>query len=540
MKNIITLFLLCFISTITAQNTIGTISLDSNLAYDGLTLLAPINSTKTYLINNCGEVVNEWTSTVNAGNSVYLLENGDLLRAGKVANPDVSFGGVGGKVELYNWEGNLLWEYTYSSPTVSQHHDVYPLPNGNILMLAVDTMDMNEAIEAGRDPSMLSENKLYNEQILELERVGTDQANIVWQWNVKDHLIQDFDATKSNHGVVADNPQLLDVNFLNQSTTLANWLHVNSIQYNETLDQIILSSRNLSEIYIIDHSTTMAESASHSGGTYGKGGDFLYRWGNPESYDKGTAADRTLDGQHYPHWIPDGLVDAGKIMIYNNGNMTAASAIDIIDPATSAPGVYVYDTTDGYGPTAPDWSYTATPATDFFSPILSSGQRLPNGNTLICDGDNGYFFEIDPSNTIVWEYINPDTISGILSQGDTPTLNIVFRAFKYAFDYPGFTGRDLTPGAPIELNPTGCGSLSVSENELLDASTTLYPNPVVNVLTINSKDAIDTIEVYNIQGQKIKTVQKTNTIDLSTLNSGVYLVKLYSNDNLITRKVIKQ
>lgn len=540
MKKIITLlFLFIAHNTLNAQ-TVGTISLDSNLAYDGLTLLAPINSTETYLINNCGEIVNQWSSTVNAGNSVYLLENGNLLRAGKVANPDVSFGGVGGKVELYNWEGTLLWEYIYSTPTVSQHHDVYPLPNGNVLMLAVDTMDMNEAIEAGRDPSMLSENKLYNEQILELEPVGTDQANIVWQWDIKDHLIQDFDNTKSNFGVVADNPQLLDVNFLNQTTTLANWLHVNSIQYNATLDQIILSSRNLSEIYIIDHSTTTAESSSHSGGTYGKGGDFLYRWGNPESYDKGTAADRTLDGQHYPHWIPDGLTDAGKIMIYNNGNMTAASSVDIIAPATSAPGVYVYDSTDGYGPTEAEWRYMATPATDFFSPILSSGQRLPNGNTLICDGDNGYFFEIDPTNTIVWEYRNPDTTNGILSQGETPILNIVFRAFKYSLDYPAFTGRDLTPGVPVEQNPTGCNILSVTDHELLDVSTTLYPNPVKNLLTIDSKNTIEKIEVYNIQGQKVKSVINRNTLDLSTVTSGIYLVKVFSNNNLITRKIIKQ
>jgi len=539
MKKILYLLFTIFITNLNAQNTVGVITNETE-AYDGLTLFTPVRSTETYLINNCGELINQWSSTVTAGNSVYLLENGNLLRAGKVANTDITFGGVGGKVELYDWNGNLLWEYTYSSSTVSQHHDVFPLPNGNILMLAVTTMDMNEAIEAGRDPSKLTENKLFNEQILELEPVGSNQANIVWEWNIKDHLVQDFDATKSNFGVIADNPQLLDINFLNLSTSNANWLHINSIQYNETLDQIVLSSRNLSEIFIIDHSTTTAEAASNTGGTYGKGGDFLYRWGNPESHDKGTSADKTLDSQHYPHWIPDGLNDAGKLMIYNNGNSTSASSVDIIAPTTSAPGVYVFDSTNGFGPTTAEWQYMASPATDFFSAILSSGQRLPNGNTLICDGDSGYFFEITPSNNIVWEYINPDTLSGVLSQGDTATQNIVFRAFKYPMDYPGFTGVDLTPSTPIESNPSDCNLLSVTENELLNTSTKLYPNPVENILNISSKNTVEKIEVYNIQGQLINTFVNQKSINLNSITSGIYLIRLYSNNNMITKKIIKQ
>jgi hypothetical protein len=520
------------------QNTIGTLKNDPG-SFNGYTLLYPANSNNTYLINNCGELVHQWTSTFTPAASAYLLDNGNLLRTGKIANADITFGGVGGKIELFDWDNNLLWEYTYSSSTVSQHHDIFPLPNGNILMLAVSTMTEAEAIQAGRDPLMLSQGKLFNEQILELEPVGTNQANVVWEWNIKDHLIQDIDASKDNFGVVAENPQLLDINFLNNANPVANWLHINSIQYHETLDQIVMSSRILSEIYIIDHSTTTAQAATNSGGTYGKGGDFLYRWGNLAAYDKGTNDDRTLFSQHYPHWIPEGLTDSGKLMIFNNGNSRGYSSVDIINPLTSAPGVYIYDDTNGYGPALPEWTYTAPTPSDLFSSVMSSGQRLPNGNTLICDGDSGYFFEIDTNGTIVWEYVNPVDAGGILTQGDTPSLNNTFRAKKFTEDYPAFFGRDLTPGDPIELNPdlSECNILNTSE--YVFQAISIHPNPSSNFLNITTNNLIDKVEFYDMIGKLVLITKETNTIDIGHLSDGLYLARIYSGNQSVTKKIIK-
>ena len=519
----------------------GTIT-NNQGTFDGYTLYAPAGHTETYLINNCGEIVNQWTSTVAPGNAVYLLENGNLLRAGRITNPDVNFGGVGGKVELYDWDSNLLWEYTYSSTTVSQHHDVFPLPNGNILMLAVDTMTQAEAIQAGRDPSTITQGKLFNEQILELQPVGTNNANIVWEWNIKDHLIQDFDPTKDNFDIVEDNPQLLDINFLGNSAGNANWLHFNSIQYDERLDQIVISSRLLSEIYIIDHSTTTAQAATNTGGTRNKGGDFLYRWGNPQAYKRGVAADQKLFGQHYPHFIADGLQDARKIILFNNGftRIPSVSQIDIISPPEDSEGVYTYVPGTAYGPASTDYTYKDPVETDFYSRILSSAQRLPNGNTLICDGDDGRFFEITPTEEVVWEYINPVTPTGILSQGDDSTAspNLTFRVLRYASDYSAFTNRDLTPSAPVELNPdlTGCTLLSIDEVNNLTFS--VAPNPVNDILTINNTD-IDKVEVYNLLGTLILTSDK-NTIDLSSQKTGMYILKIYTNQKVSTKKVLKQ
>lgn len=542
MKKLI--LLITFISiSIQSQNTIGVLSNDIG-SYNGYTLFSPLQTPNTYLINNCGQVINQWVSTDTPAAAVYLLENGNLLTTVKVANTEITLGGTGGKLELYNWDGNLIWEYTYSTNLLSQHHETLPLPNGNILILAVTTMTEAEAIQAGRDPAKIIDGKFYNEQIIEIEPVGANQANVIWEWNFNDHFIQDFDATKDNFGIVADNPQLLDINFITNPNDLggANWLHVNSVQYNEDLDQIFLSSRNLSEIYIIDHSTTTAEASLHSGGTYGKGGDILYRWGNPESYDHGTSTDRTLFGQHNPHWIPNGLVDEGKILIYNNarinGNGDNYSSVDIIDPPTSTPGFYTYS--NGYLPAIAEWSYSdPTDVTNFYSPILSSGQRLPNGNTLICQGQPGIFFEIDTNDNIVWEYVNPDSKNGVLTQGDIPSLNSVFRVFRFPIDYAAFDGKDLTPGDPIELNfdISGC-SLSVDEVDISDAFD-LYPNPTTGIVNIITNLIIDTVEIYDIYGKLIKT-EKNNYMNLEELAAGIYIAKIHSGNNIGIKKIIKK
>lgn len=539
MKKIFILILL-FSATLNSQNTVGIIQ-NGQTAYNGLTLFYPINSTETYIINNCGEVINQWTSNYTPGASAYLLENGNLLRTGKIPNSNFNFGGVGGIIELFDWDNNLLWQFTYSSTTQTQHHDIYPLPNGNILMLAATVMTSTEAIQAGRDPNLLTDSKLFNEQILELQPDGL-QTNIIWEWNIKDHLIQDIDNTKDNFGVISDNPQLLDINYLHDDNPVANWLHINSIQYNENLDQIILSSRKLSEIYIIDHSTTTQEAATNIGGNYGRGGNFLYRWGNKEAYGKGSDSDQQLDSQHYPHWIPDNFTDGGKIMIFNNGNSTGISSVEIINPPVTTPGNYNYNAITGFGPLVSEWIYNSPTPSDFFSAILSSAQRLPNGNTLICDGDSGYFFEIDSNNAIVWEYVNPDSSSGILSQGTAPSGNITFRAKKFPLDYPAFIGRDLTAGNPIEINPnlSNCNLLNIEEFTLDETKIKLYPNPVIDFLTVEYNKTINSIEIYSVFGQLIKKASNTKSIKFNNMVSGFYLIKINTEKGSITKKIIKK
>ena len=533
--------LLVTINIAYSQNTVGTTEISENV-YEGFTLFTV--STETYLINNCGEVINQWSSSFPPGNSVYLLENGNILRPGRTATSDITFGGQGGVVEIYDWEGNLTWQYFYDTPLMRQHHDVYPMPNGNVLILAATRITNAEAIQAGRNPGLLPQTDLYNEQIIEITPIGSNNATIAWEWNVKDHLVQDFDNSKDNFANVSSSPEKLNINFLNGGSGGSNWLHFNSIQFNSTLNQIVLSSRNLSEIYIIDHSTTTAEAASNSGGIYGKGGDFLYRWGNPQSYNQGNETDRKLFGQHYPYIIEPGFADEGKIMLFNNGNgrNPLFSEVYILNPDTFSPGVYSYSPGTAYSPSEPDYIYKDPISTDFYSGILSSAQRLPNGNTLICEGINGRFFEITPSENIVWEYVNPiNSNSGaVATQGDDPSsfANTTFRGIKYVTDYAAFIGRDVTPSDAIELNPnlTACNNLNVIDFQ--QVSVNLYPNPTKDKIYINASIDIEKIEIYNVLGNKIDEIN-TTTLDLSEQAKGIYFLKIYTNSNVISKKVIK-
>lgn len=409
----------------------------------------------TYLIDHCGRVVNHWKSKHESGGYYELLPDGSLLRAGKIENDSIDYPGIGGIIEKFDWEGQQTWHYIISSPQYSQHHGLRQLPNGNIIFTAVFRKTKEEAITAGRDPENLPDDELYDEQLIEIKPSGTSGGTVIWEWHAWDHLVQDKNADADNYGTISDNPGKLDINFLGISDGDKDWLHFNSLAYNEERDQLLIGSQKLSEIYIIDHSTTTREAAGETGGNSGKGGALIYRWGNPAAYGPGDAASRTLFGQHFAHWIPGSMEDGGKILIYNNGlgRTPGYSSVDIIAPELLGSYNYVYSSSEGYSPSKAGWRYVnEADSTAFFSKIMSSAQRLSNGNTFVCEGTKGRLFEVAPSGEVVWEYRSPETTNGtILPQGEQPSSHI-FMALHYDPDFPGLKDRELSPGMPIEIN----------------------------------------------------------------------------------------
>ena len=242
---------------------------------------------------------------------------------------------------------------------------------------------------------------------------------------MRHHLIQDFDPNQSNYGVVADNPEKLDINVIDfnlDGSVDADWTHVNAFDYNEELDQIIFSSNYLSEVFVIDHNTTPFEAQ-------GPAGDILYRWGNPANYGHGDDESRRLFAQHDVHWIPDGLPGAGNIMIFNNGSSSSRPHTTVVEftPDMNADGSYNLGDDGTYGPTELAWEYVPKEGEEFFSWFISGAQRQPNGNTLVNHGANARIREVTPEGDIVWEYAYDDGADG---------SHMLFRVYRYPADHP--------------------------------------------------------------------------------------------------------
>ena len=450
--------------TVYAETPVGLLRNEPG-SFQGYTLFNRNGGDTIYLIDNAGRVVHQWNLADIAG-FAKLLENGNLLAAG--------YGGRrGGGVREIDPAGQIVWQYEHRG----HHHDFLKMPNGNILLLSRQNKTAAEIIAAGANPQFLPAGvaTFRLPAVVEVRPTGPDRGEIVWEWSMGDHLVQDFDPEKPNYGVVADHPERIDLNYrLGQLAVLPPrqhriLVHANSLDYHPELEQIMISARNYSEVWIIDHSTTTEEAAGSSGGQGGQGGDLLYRWGNPRAYQAGTIAEQQLFWPHTAHWIAPGLPGAGNILLFNNGNefprdrRNYSTVNEFIPPAQ---GNGYRQEGGAYPPAESVWTYEA--GADFYAPAQSGTQRLPNGNTLILDSAHGTIIEVTPAGQEVWRYVSPVVADGPLRQGaPMPTEiqeygarvygNNLYRVYRYAPDYPGLAGLDLTPGDPVELPAKGSG-----------------------------------------------------------------------------------
>jgi hypothetical protein len=372
--------------------------------YQGHTLISPINSPNSHLIDMDGTVLRTWHGGQTPTSMAYLLEDDAILR------PCVDSGGsfpgamAGGRLQIIDSTDTVVWDYLFSTYGYQQHHDIEPMPNGNVLVIAWERKTEAEAIAMGRVDAA---GEMWPTLIAEIEPDGATGGNIVWEWHLWDHLIQDADPGKPNYGVVADHPELLDINAATIRPISGDWIHANAISYNPLLDQIVFSARATDELYVIDHSTTSAEAAGHTGGDCGKGGDFLYRWGNPQIYGRGDESDRQYNVIHGANWIDAGLPGEGNILTFNNGDRPGTAndysvAVEVAPPIEPN-GNYTILPGEPYGPAAPEWSYGG-PGGFYAGPTHGGAYRLPNGNTAICSPPRGHLFEVTTSGVEVWDY----------------------------------------------------------------------------------------------------------------------------------------
>ncbi len=476
----------------------------------------------TALISNDYQIFHQWDHPSEVHSTAYLNQDSTLIVPLVIDNPIMPiYQKPGGRFQQLKWNNEIIWDFFYFDTLYTPHHDIEPLPNGNILVICWEKKSMEEAISQGRQNIY---GDIWPTMIVELQ---PPLGIVVWEWHLWDHLIQDINPDYPNYGNIADHPELFNINLGNPvSNVNGDWLHVNAIDYNEELDQIIFSSRHMNEIYIIDHSTTSEEAASHSGGNSGKGGDFLYRWGNPMNYNQGTNYDTRIIAPHAVNWIDKNFPGYGNILIFNNnpetGNYGVSSEVIEITPPIDIYGNYSLDDEFKFGPDSVLWSHGGD--SSFYSGWQSSAYRLSNGNTLITSSQERYIFEVDNENNILWQ---------CHSGGNLGLFGYPLRTIKIEPDF--FLDK--------------ADENFIREYKLYDN----YPNPFNPSTTLQynlPNDEYVTITIYDILGNVVNNlVNKYMSAGYNSIqwhgsdnkgqqvSSGVYFYIIEAGDFIQTRKM---
>ncbi len=474
--------------------------------FDGYALYNLQNSRTAYLIDKDGDIAHSWDCNTNANYALFLKDNGNLVRQGVANRPTLDGAAAGGVLQEFDKDANVVWEFTYSNSDVQSHHDFTVLPNGNVLLTAWEVKSGAEMSAAG----YASASEKWPTHFIEVQQDGNG-GKIVWEWHIWDHLIQDDDSTKPNFGIVADHPELMDINVPSSGRSkpgkvVGDWFHINGIDYNAELDQIAFSSRYMSEIYIIDHSTTTEEAASHTGGNSGKGGDFLFRYGNPSNY--GSSENKVITSAvHDVRWIKSGRPYAGWLQFFNNSaGVGGSSVVDAINPSKDG---FNYTFVNGsFQPTAHEWRHECI--------VSSSGQsasdRLSNGNLFVAVSRE-YMYEVDSNDNLVWQY------------SDGPP-----KAFRRECDHLGIINL---LNNPCDIEITGITSLDL-------ANISLSPNPSFGNVEIAGLEDIQNykISVVNMLGKVVFQTQNQTELSLNGLENGLYIINIVTDKNKVTKSLI--
>jgi hypothetical protein len=538
--------------------------------WNGLTLYSVQNTSTAVLVDTANLTVKTWTGlTTGTGYSSYLEPGGTLVRSVKVNNTTFNGGGACGGVQKYSYTGTLLWNYTHSSSTYYTHHDHCVLPNGNVLLISYESKTQAELTAAGGTVTLSS---IWPEKIIEVQPTGATTGTIVWEWHVWDHLVQNVNSTKNNYQTsIVNHPELLNINY----ATTKDWMHMNGIDYNPILDQIVVSSHNLNEWYVIDHSTTTAQAASHSGGNSGKGGDFLFRWGNPAAYQ--ATGTKILNVTHDAHWIPEfpgtSYANTGRLVGFNNqGVSSSQSSIDQVVPPLLSD--YTYSITPGSAFTPS--TYTQRTSGFGYSSNQGNSEQYPNGNQLVCVAMSGKIYELTPAGTPIYTITTGGTISqahrystcyinNAAPAQPTITANgsdlTTAAATTYQWYYngtliSGATSQTYTPtqsgiyvvrttdanGCVYVYSPGYAYSITTAMEELEGKNIGLYPNPTSGIVDIDLNYQNPnklTVIVYDGLGKQVFEAVNSSRLDLDQLPNGVYTVSIaLDNKKPVYKKVV--
>ena len=339
--------------------------------------------TKAYYLNKDGSKGESYTFDLRLGNDITPEENGNLLGIFKPQNdPPFTFGGGGGILRELTTSNQIVWEYNTINENEIAHHDLTKLPNGNVLTLIWERIPLAEARSLGASTT----SDIFLEKIIEID---PSDNSIVWQWKSWEHIVQDYFSEQNNYGNLRNNLRKIDLNY-NHVQANGDWMHANAITYDASRDLIFISVNFYHEIWVIDHSTTSEQASGSSGGNYGHGGDLVYRFGNPATYDGlGTSF---LDNVHHPNFSND---EHTQMLLFSNGGTVEQSTVHEI----RLPSSLSLDPDADNSP-ALIWNFTDP---NLFNGKISGAVKLSNGNVLITEGDFG-FWEVTQDQFVAWKY----------------------------------------------------------------------------------------------------------------------------------------
>jgi hypothetical protein len=545
-----------------------------------------VGSSYAYLIDTAGTTSNyfkRWTLSSQTSYSAYFQKDTIYQSVSYSVSGAPGMGGNTGKVRKIDWNGNTVWEYAVSTSTTQMHHDICPMPNGNVLLIIYE--------EKSASPTTVgcsSTLTVWSEKIIEVKPTGSTTGTIVWEWHLWDHLCQSaYPSVTSTYVTdVSQHPELMNVNYNMQQ----DWLHMNGIDYNPSLDQIVVSSHYMDEVYVIDHSTTTAEAATHTGGNSSHGGDFLYRWGNPAAYGCTSGGNNSgFNVIHDAHWIPASNPNWPNYLCVYNNNQGGNVQVVIWNPPYNG---YNYSYTPGsiIGPTTCIKPTIPTMSVQ----DLGNSQQLDNGNILVTKpglmGGSGYFYECNGSGTtyqavsvstnhayrlkkceVLGPFPSASASASEICLGDVVTLNSSATAPaqtnpSYTYEWSsvpsGFTSTSQNPSTSpvsagtyeytVTVSSGGCSNTAsvavtvetcseVEDNDVIENEFNIFPNPTTGLINLDNDFSLNNdfeIIVYNAYGKIIINEKNSEILNLSEFSNGIYYLHVKTRGKIMNKKII--
>lgn len=415
----------------------GTTIYNPEKAWSGYTLM-PIPKIGAVLIDMNGNVVKVWKDFQGFPNK--LLPGGYCMGSLGVRDNEYSYQDQTDVAQI-DWDGNVVWKFNKKELIedeghepewmARQHHDYqregnpvgYYVPDmecktdsGNTLILCHETIHNHK----------ISDKQLLDDVFVEVDWEG----NIVWEWRVSEHF-RELGFSQAAKNVLFRNPN----QHFTKNGELGDWMHINSMSTlgpNKWYDQG-------DERFHPDNIIWDAREANIMAITDKKSGKIVWQIGPDFTATKEMRKIGQIIGQHHCHMIPKGLPGEGNILLFDNGGWAGYGLPDRMSTDGTKVDIRDHSRILEINPVTLKvvWSYTASDNvtgmmpiivnTTFYSQLISSAQRLPNGNTLITEGCFSRIFEVTKDKEIVWEYRAPFTKE---SPGQ-----FVYRAYRYPYDY---------------------------------------------------------------------------------------------------------